>query len=971
MTKKVNSGTVLSYSLLMFVLLLQSNFSKAQMVGANAYIKGTSLEIGIDGLGGFEGANMPVSPPVTGMHPRTGTSFFGFVANPAVDGWVNFDGDFFTPGTPENGWGLEIGTSGAVNVGNNCTSEWDVPGALTSWTHIFDCYSADWEGDCTTAGTNLHVKINYFLQEFDLFYTTTVSITNNTSANIPEMYYYRNVDPDNNQTLSTSFTTTNTIVSQPTGTCGLAHVKATQSSPGPSYMGFAGAGSNFRVCYGGFSNRDASDLWIGTGFTQTVGSVNTADEAVAISYRIQNLAPGATETFKFVVILDDASATNAIQNLLYFTYVGSGTAPPSDCSPFIDTVRTCGDPVLIGIAGSIVSDFNWTWTPTSGLSDSVGPVVSAFPPVTTQYSVTGTPIGSCFLPVTMSVVVEVTPSAGNSPVIAYVPPVCVSDPPFNLTVDSLGGLWSGTGITNSTLGTFSPSGAGPGTYMITYVTPGLCNTTDTTLVTVDPVADPTITSVSPVCVGDTAFNLTAATNGGVWTGTGITDSAAGTFDPGTAGVGTHTIIYTITSGLCSAVDSISVTVVNLFDVTITAVPPMCVGSAAFNMTTVTGGGVWSGTGITSASLGTFNPSTAGTAVITYVLSGGCGATDTAHVVVVPYADATITAPAAVCVGAPAFNLSAADPSGVWSGTGITSGSAGTFDPTVSGPGTFTITYTITALCGDTDNQTVVVNALPTPTFVSNLVSGCEPLCVQFSEAVGTNCASLVYDFGDGSDTTVSDPLHCFNNPGQYDVTITCTDVNNCTGTTTVANYITVYEYPDAAFTVSPFGISEPGNTITFTDVSTGGGTVTWDFDDPASGVDSAGSGSPVTHIFGNEGTYCVSMIANNNNCRDTANYCVIIMDDATLFVPNVFTPNNDGDNDTWYITHTGVKNLTCEIYDRWGLKIATFDGTTSAWDGKTKGGALSADGTYYYILNVVAFNEKVTKKQGYIQLLRD
>lgn len=976
MTNKMNTGKIIGYSLLIFTFFIQSTVSKAQMVGPNAYIKATSVEIGLSGQGGFEGASTIVSPPLPGMHPRSsGASLFGFVANPAVDGWATQDGDFFVPGSPENGWGLEIGTTMLSPPGNNCTGEFDIPGAIMGFSHDFDCHTIDWEGDYTGGGSNLHVKLSYLVREFDLYYTTTVSITNNTSATIPDLYYYRNVDPDNNQSISGDFTTQNTIVSQPTSGCGLAHVKGTSSVPASqplSYVGFAGAGSEFRVSKGGFSNRDASDIWNGTGgLTGVVGSTSFLDEAISIAYRIQNLAPGATETFKFVTILDDASAANAINNLLYFTYVGSGSTPPSTCSVQPDTVRTCGDSVLIGINGSIVSDFTWSWTPSGGLVSTTGPTTTAFPSTTTTYSVTGTPITGCFSPVTLSVVIEVTPSAGNSPVITYVPPICVSDPPFNLTVDTLGGIWSGTGITNPSTGTFSPGGAGPGSYVITYVTPGMCNTTDTTLITVDPVADPTITSVPPVCVGDAPFNLVAATNGGVWSGPGITDSLAGTFDPATATVGTHTITYTITSGLCSAVDSITITVVNLFDVTISPIAPLCVGSSSFNMTTVTGGGVWSGTGITSATLGTFNPSVAGTAVVTYTLSGGCGNTDTVHVVVVPYEDATITAPAAVCVGAPAFNMSAVDPGGVWSGTGITSSSAGTFDPSVSGAGTFTITYTITALCGDTDNQTVTVNALPTPAFTSNVVSGCEPLCVQFNEAFGTNCVTVLYDFGDGVDTAVADPLHCFFNSGVFDVTITCTDVNNCTGTTMVSNYITVYEVPNAGFTVSPLGISEPGNTITFTDVSTGGGVPYWDFDDPASGVDSIGSGSPVTHVFGNEGTYCVTLIANNNGCVDTANHCVIIMDDATIFIPNVFTPNNDGDNDSWYVTHTGVKNLTCEIYDRWGLKIATFDGTTSAWDGKTKGGALSADGTYYYILNVVAFNEKVTKKQGYLQLLRD
>jgi hypothetical protein len=69
----------------------------AQLVGLDAYMVGNNAEIGIDGYGGFEGCEMSVSPPLPGMHTRTNSSYFGFVANTNNGNWANFDGDFFTP----------------------------------------------------------------------------------------------------------------------------------------------------------------------------------------------------------------------------------------------------------------------------------------------------------------------------------------------------------------------------------------------------------------------------------------------------------------------------------------------------------------------------------------------------------------------------------------------------------------------------------------------------------------------------------------------------------------------------------------------------------------------------------------------------------------------------------------------------------------------------------------------------------
>lgn len=970
----VKKNSYSAFSLLLVIIFFHVNYLKAQMVGPNAYVDATSLEIGIDGQGGFEGCSTTVSPPPPGMNFRSANPLFGFVANPQVNLWLTFDGDFFTPGTPENGWGIEIGTTGGVSASNNCTGLFNIPGTITDWSNIFSCYSVDWEGDLTS-GTDLHFKVNYFLQETDLFYTTTVSITNNTSATIPELFYYRNLDPDNNVSISSDYTTQNTIVSQPGTGCNLAHVSATSLVPATqpqSYLGLAAVGANWRAMYGGFSNRDGSNIWNGStaGFVQTVGATNFADEAIAIAYKIENLAPGATEVLKFVVILDNASATQAINNLLYLTYPGSVIGTPQVCTPYIDTIPTCGGPVPISVNGVTAGDYNWSWSPTTGLSSSTGPTVIATPGTTTTYTVSGTPISSCVAPASFTFVVEVTPSAGNNPVITAVPPICVTNPPITLTVDSAGGTWSGSGITNSTTGTFDPAAAGVGTYMITYTTPGSCNATDTMMISVNNGPDPTITQPPSVCVGAASFNLSAVTTGGTWTGPGITSGSSGTFDPATAGVGPQVITYTI-SGVCSAVDTVTIDVVGLFNSTISPPPTVCQGTAAFNLTAATSGGTWSGTGITSASAGTYNPTTAGTFLITYVLSGSCGTTDTANLTVLPFADATITPVSSICTNSSPFNLTGASSGGVWSGVGITSGSAGTFDPSVSGGGTFTITYNIAGACGDSDTETITVNSLPAPAFSANFYSGCAPFCTGFSESTSTICANVIYLFGDGDTAFVTAPNHCYNTPGTYSVTLQCTDNNGCVGTTTISNMITVFPIPVADFTISPSTSVAPGTNVTFTDVTSGSAGSFWMFDDPGSAANTAIT-SPASHTYANEGDYCILLVSTNSGgCFDSVRYCIIVEGESTIFIPNVFTPNGDGSNDLWLVTTHNMSEVSYDIYDRWGLLIASYNGLTGGWNGHTKNGKMAPDGTYYYILRAKAENGKEFSHKGWIQLLSE
>lgn len=73
-------------------------------------------------------------------------------------------------------------------------------------------------------------------------------------------------------------------------------------------------------------------------------------------------------------------------------------------------------------------------------------------------------------------------------------------------------------------------------------------------------ADGTITPVGTVCNTDPAFQMNAANNGGVWTGNGI--SANGMFDPATAGIGTHTIDYTVGSVPCDGQGQTTITVID-------------------------------------------------------------------------------------------------------------------------------------------------------------------------------------------------------------------------------------------------------------------------------------------------------------------------------------------------------------------------------------------------------------------------
>jgi gliding motility-associated-like protein len=402
---------------------------------------------------------------------------------------------------------------------------------------------------------------------------------------------------------------------------------------------------------------------------------------------------------------------------------------------------------------------------------------------------------------------------------------------------------------------------------------------------------------------------------------------------------------------------------------------VCDSAAVVNFTAASSGGIWTATcgSCINATTGVFDPAIAGPGsyTITYSLTTPCPAADTSLIQVLTLPpNAGINPEPAHCINDLPFNLNSLTSGGIWSGTGITNTSNGTFDPGISGSGTFVITHFFSGTCGDTATQTITVNPLPIPDFTANITSGCAPLCVQFNELVGTSCTSVSYNFGDGNTSSISSPNHCYTQDSIYSVSIECTDLNGCTGITNIPNMITVYPIPEANFSISPSTLVYPNTLVNFTNTSTGGSNYSWIFDDPTSGANNFSISTSPSHIYPNEGEYCILLIASNaGGCSDSVKYCIIVEGESTIFIPNIFTPNGDLSNDVFMVSSSHMKEITYSIYDRWGLEMAEINGLNTGWNGETKNGKIAPDGTYFFVLKAKTNNGKTVEKEGYIQLL--
>lgn len=381
------------------VVLIFISKSFAQIVGGNCYLERNAVQVGVGSCGTY-GVNATAP---AGYYPNV-LGRFGFISDPPRNGWTvagpgtfpDYMGDYFTPGSPEEGWGLEFNV-GATNYnygtyqlcatgGTNTGPSGHIPGSITAYNVTPTSRQAVWQG--TVMGLQVTQTTTIFTDS--LYILTCVRILNTGANTFTNMYYMRNVDPDNEQPWTGSFTTTNTIVYQQPVSSGSRALASAVGQTHSAYIGIGTKDTRARVTYGGFSNRDPSDVWNAIGFTGTLGSTNTADEAISISFNLGTLAPGGCAELAYVYVLSAAqleSALNATSPIFMANgkdITTSGTITIGDCDrvdlEIINGTGNCYDG----------TSWNWNWSPATGLSTTSGTMVTAAPTTTTTYTATAT-----------------------------------------------------------------------------------------------------------------------------------------------------------------------------------------------------------------------------------------------------------------------------------------------------------------------------------------------------------------------------------------------------------------------------------------------------------------------------------------------------------------------------------------------------------------------------------------------------
>ncbi|MES2284851.1 MAG: PKD domain-containing protein [Bacteroidota bacterium] len=511
-----------------------------------------------------------------------------------------------------------------------------------------------------------------------------------------------------------------------------------------------------------------------------------------------------------------------------------------------------------------------------------------------------------------------------------------------------------------------------------------CKDTAEIQIVVHQLPDLTLSPDSSVCIGDSLqINVSGAFSYSWFPVSGLNTSSGAAVTAGPL-VDTKYYVVGTDNNNCSATDSLIITVDSLPIASITGIASICNG----NSTTLTASGgntyLWS-TGITNVAI-TIAPSATAPYMVIVKNNNNCIDTATSLVEVHPLPVPQFSAPN-VCEGSSVgfSNLSTVNSpdsiqSYAWNfGDGSSINSAQNPSHVFALDSSYSVQLTAVSNFGCVDSITKIsiVNPNPIVSFSANDTVGCEPLCISFQNSASVLNGSIVqwiWNVGDGSSAINSQSFdHCYTNDSVYsanffDVSLTVISDSGCMSSFSKNNYITVYPSPDAGFTVQPQTATITNPLISITDLSTG--TDFWSFDFGDTQVTSMQN--PAPHIYPDPGTYIITLITSTQyNCLDTASQTISIEPDFVFYIPNAFSPDGDGINDSFSGRGIFIKEFKMNIFDRWGNMIFVSEDINKPWDGTAnRGKEIALADVYIYSIIATDFKNRKHNYKGIVSLIK-
>lgn len=472
-----------------------------------------------------------------------------------------------------------------------------------------------------------------------------------------------------------------------------------------------------------------------------------------------------------------------------------------------------------------------------------------------------------------------------------------------------------------------------------------------------------VTATDALCFGGNGSATANPTGGGTFTYTW--SGGGGNNQTTTPPAGNYTVSASDAAG-CNQTASFIINQPSAIVVQVAQTNLLCFGAPDGSITLTVSGG----TGATYTYSWTPNVSSTNTAT---------GLTAGSYDIVVSDANACTVAQNVLLTEPAAINVSAVSTDALCFGTAtgtVTATATGGINPynfsmgaLTSVTGQFTNvaanTYTVvvtdnnscTASTQVTVNEPVQLSAVTVPTDVS---------CYHYTDgqitvtgAGGVPGYTYSLSTGDQNSTGVFSPLSV----GSY--TITVTDASNCT----ITDVAVINEPDSVSLSVTPDPVTvNLGETIQLQTSTTQTGAVTYNWQ-PTFGLSCYDCAAP--SFSGNYSYVYTVTMTTAGGCTGISTVNITVIPNYNVFIPNVFTPNGDGTNDTWQIFGNlpGIKQIEVKVFNRWGEKVFESTDINFAWDGSFKGTTVPA--VYSYVAKFVWLdNHSDNRYKGTITLLK-
>lgn len=268
-----------------------------------------------------------------------------------------------------------------------------------------------------------------------------------------------------------------------------------------------------------------------------------------------------------------------------------------------------------------------------------------------------------------------------------------------------------------------------------------------------------------------------------------------------------------------------------------------------------------------------------------------------------------------------------------------------------------------------DTSKIRIATLPDARILSNDTNICHPSSVEIKiRNTGKTRFSYILEFGDGK-MTVEKPeqdsvlVHTFDLPGIYTSRIRLKNTYNCTQILS-GNTLYINPRPYSDFTWLPTVPTLDDSVVVLSNLSRNASNYNWILSD--------GKSENTTNSefkISDTGNYRVVLIAiSDKGCRDSSEQFITVNSNYRLQIPNAFSPNGDGLNDTWIPQAGAIEYMEFVIFNRWGEMIYIGNESTG-WDG-TYLGVDAPQGIYVYTLKVKSQFKGIFYLSGTIDLIR-